>query len=252
MAEDTEKSDTPPGEEKPVQPKQPATDQAAEKTSAISTSDSKKKNRPSWQDRLLPFMVVIILGVAVFFFVSTYIQMSYLHRTILQMPGVDINQSPTDSIINSAETFAERYAARELEIKSNMEAYVVAQRYHQANVYLMSGLWIRYLGFVTGMILAIVGASFVLGKLREPQQKLKGKFPGVDVSLRTASPGIILVVVGALLMFATMLDRDYYKVSDGNIYLPYAESVTTITPTPTLIDTLIPFFDEFEGTAQPP
>jgi hypothetical protein len=72
-----------------------------------------------------------------------------------------------------------------------MESFLVTQRYHQAAAQLMAGLWTRYLGFITGMILALVGASFVLGKLREPAQKIDGKFPMIDFSIRTASPGII-------------------------------------------------------------
>ena len=117
-----------------------------------------------------------------------------------------------------------------------MEAFIVTQRYHHASVLLMFGLWTRYLGFITGMILALVGASFVLGKLREPAQRLAGRLSTFDFSLRTTSPGVILTVLGVLLMFTTILDKDMYEVTDGNVYLfpVNVANTTEISPLPTL------------------
>jgi hypothetical protein len=154
------------------------------------------------------------------------------------MPDVDIGSEADAELIASAEKFEDRLSARDLEVKSKMEAFIVTQRYHQANVLLMANLWIRYLGFATGMILSLVGASFVLGKLREPAQKLEGKFSMVDLSLRTTSPGIILVALGVLLMFTTLVDEDYYKVTDGNVYLSPAIAETTLQQTS--LDTFLP------------
>jgi hypothetical protein len=101
----------------------------------------------------------------------------------------------------------------------------------------MSGLWLRYLGFVTGMILALVGASFVLGKLREPLTEITGELPKINLSLRSASPGIILVFLGAVLMIATILDEDKYEADENRIYLtgletPITEDLGTIAEPP--------------------
>lgn len=194
---------------------------------SVKQSNSKKpsnsvlpaKPKPKWQERLLPTMNGLLIGLTVFFFLTTFAQMIYLHWSILQSPPVDINQAGGDTLIASAETFNDRLHARELEVNSRMEAFIVTQRYHHVSVQLMAGLWTRYLGFITGMILALVGASFVLGKLREPPQNLSGRFSVLDFSLRTTSPGIILVVLGVLLMFATITDKDTYSLTDSNIYL---------------------------------
>jgi len=105
-----------------------------------------------------------------------------------------------------------------------MEAFIVENRYHQVSVSLMAGLWLRYLGFVTGMILSLVGASFVLGKLREPVTEIAGKLSNVNLSLQSASPGIILVFLGAVLMIATILDEDKYELEDHRIYLTGLET----------------------------
>jgi len=178
-----------------------------------------KKPKLKWQERLLPTMNGLLVGLTIFFFLTTFGQMAYLHWSILQIPEVNISQTSAESLITSTDTFEDRMNARELEVRSRMEAFIVTQRYRQVSVLLMAGLWIRYLGFITGMILALVGASFVLGKLREPNQKFTGKFSWIDISLRTTSSGVILAVLGVILMFATILNKDFYNVSDSNVYL---------------------------------
>ncbi len=177
-----------------------------------------------WQVQLLPMMSRLLIGLTLFFFIASFIQMAYLHWNILQSPPVDIDPSDGEAILASAESFADRLSARELEVRSKMEAYIVSQRYHQASLLLMSGLWIRYLGFMTGMILALVGASFILGKLREPRTKIEGKASNAAFSLLTTSPGIILAVLGAILVFATIMDKDTYEVKDSNTYLFLVET----------------------------
>jgi hypothetical protein len=177
----------------------------------------------------------ILVGLTAFFFVATFVQLLYLHATIVQIPPIDLHPTPGPVSIN-ATTFDERLEARRLEILGTMEAYLAERRYHQASVQLMSGIWIRYLGFVTGMILALVGASFVLGKLQEPESEITGKSSVIDFSLKSASPGIILVVFGALLMFTTIITRQEYTVEDRPIYLldSRTQGASTGTTSPTL------------------
>lgn len=210
------------------------------------SSDRRKKpSKPArqaasvtkWQAQLLPMMSRLLIGLTLFFFIASFIQMAYLHWNILQSPPVDIEPSDGESILASAESFADRLSARELEVRSKMEAYIVSRRYHQASLLLMSGLWVRYLGFMTGMILALVGASFVLGKLREPRTKIEGKVSKAAFSLLTTSPGIILALLGTTLMFATIVDKDLYDVRDSNVYIfPAAtEDVLKNSSEPTLM-----------------
>ena len=51
-----------------------------------------------------------------------------------------------------------------------LEQELVARRYEQANLMLSTSLWTRLMGFITGMILALVGAAFILGKLQEDRR----------------------------------------------------------------------------------
>ena len=172
-----------------------------------------------WQERLLPTMVNLLIGLTLFFFATTLAQMAYLHWSILQYQTLEVSSASSEKLLESATTFEEIKNARETETVLEMEAYLIQRRYHHASVALMAGLWIRYLGFITGMILALVGASFILGKLREPATELTGKASGVDFSLKSASPGIILAVLGVILMFTTIVNKDVYEVQDAPVYV---------------------------------
>jgi len=46
-----------------------------------------------WQDRLLPTMNGLLVGLTIFFFLATFAQMVFIHWSILQTPPVEINQT---------------------------------------------------------------------------------------------------------------------------------------------------------------
>jgi len=198
----------------------------------------KLQTRERWQERLLPVMMGILIGLTAFFFVASFIQISYLHWNIIQYPPVNLEPALQNNLVSSAVTFDEQLEARRFDVQARMEAYVIEQRYHHANVMIMSGIWIRYLGFVTGMILSLVGASFVLGKMREGVSEVESKTPDFGFSLRSSSPGIILVVLGVMLMFATIIDKDTYEVQDSPAYLNARGMQSLLLTTPEPIPTL--------------
>jgi hypothetical protein len=109
----------------------------------------------------------------------------------------------------------------------------------------MARVWVRYLGFVTGMILALVGAVFVLGKIREDRTDLGLQHKDFKGTLSTTSPGLVLATLGSILMLVTLLTHHEIDVADGPLYvtLPYAsvrlpagpqapEDVTKLAPLP--------------------
>jgi hypothetical protein len=226
----------------------------AESNPAKKTPPPKKTKTSTarWQERLLPTMVNLLIGLTLFFFATTLAQMAYLHWSILEYPALEISSAASEKLLESATTFEEQERALQTEILIEMEAYVIQRRYHHASVALMAGLWIRYLGFITGMILALVGASFILGKLREPATELTGKTSGMDFSLKSASPGIILAVLGVILMFTTIVNQDVYEVQDAPVYVngqsqPVLLDLSTPEPLPTLED-----LELLYGTPTPP
>jgi hypothetical protein len=69
------------------------------------------------------------------------------------------------------------------------------------------------------MILSFLGASFILGKMREPQTETSGKAGMAEFSLKTSSPGIILTVLGVILMLSTIVMQHEHTVVDNPVYL---------------------------------
>ncbi len=176
-----------------------------------------------WQARLRAWMQFIVTGVLAFFLLASGWQIYYLHQKIEQAPALELAFAPENNLAPGQEQW--RTLAR-------LEAHAVQQRYHQANVILMARIWTTYLGFVTGMILAVVGATFILGKLREPTSEISGKAENWQISIASTSPGLIMVVLGTLLMLVTIMTHHQIDVKDGPLYLGgTATSQTTATTT---------------------
>ncbi|MDZ7344736.1 MAG: hypothetical protein ONA90_09530, partial [candidate division KSB1 bacterium] len=162
-----------------------------------------------WQARIRPWMQVVVTGTIVFFLIASGWQIWYIHQRIVQAPELKLD-FPTSA------PAAEQEQWRSL---TKLEAYSIQQRYHQANVILMSRIWTTYLGFVTGMILAIVGAAFILGKLREQSSQISGETEFWKISIASTSPGLVMVVLGTVLMLTTILVHHKMDVKEGAIYV---------------------------------
>ena len=184
----------------------------------MKTEESQNSNSLRiWQNNMLPLMKRLVIGLVMFFFIASCIQLLYLHRTIQDAPTLNIETyllNLSKEIPPAKRSFQDvKYYALVL-----MENNALARRHHQANVLLMSRVWVRYLGFVTGMILAMVGAIFILGKLQEPISELASKIDKAEVTLKSNSPGIILAVLGVILMLATILTHHNIEVRDVAVY----------------------------------
>lgn len=88
---------------------------------------------------------------------------------------------------------------------ARLEEKSLDRRYSQGGLLLVSRIFTKYLGFFTGMILAIVGAVFIIGKLQESSSDIEGAI-GEQMKLKivSSSPGIIFGVLGTVLMLSTI------------------------------------------------
>jgi hypothetical protein len=185
-----------------------------------------------WQSRLLPFMVTAIGVLALFFFVSSFIQLDRLNEAVAQRsdPALDAVLTAVDK---AAELLPPAEATEMLRWKTMalLERDVVRQRYGQVNSTLLLRAWTRQMGFVTGMMLAFVGAIFILAKLSDSGTQLNAEGSGLKGALSTSSPGIVLCVLGTTLMLVTLtinfefatVDRPVYLAPVGLVAAPAAE-----------------------------
>ncbi len=187
----------------------------------------------AWNRLLLPVMIGMVVGLSLFFFAASMWQLYTLQQSIADSPPLDLSVTLAQMRLPEASSdIAARQALQRWQTLSLLEQHALNQRYHQANVLLMARVWVRYLGFVTGMILALVGAVFVLGKMREARSELSVASQGYQGKISTHSPGLILASLGVLLMLTTLLAHHEINVNDGPLYvlLPYSKVTLTSAP----------------------
>jgi hypothetical protein len=168
----------------------------------------------AWQLRLLPLMIRMIVGLTFFFFAASLGQLVYLHSVIDRVPITNyaaLSNPPADS--------SHATVSPEFRILASLDANLLDRRYHQANVFLMGRLWTSYLGFVTGMILALVGAIFILGKLRIDASELSASGAGASLGLKSTSPGLILAALGVVLMVTTIVTNHPIQTADSAVFV---------------------------------
>ena len=174
----------------------------------------------SWQEKLLPLMTWMIIGLTIFFFVASFIQLYYLHQKIDNGPVISL---PEAAAFNSGSIQTGKeldyLQLMQWETLAALDEHTLNLRYHQANILLMARIWTRYLSFVTGMILCLVGSTFILGKIEVSPTVGKGGSEAFKFSIRTSSPGIILALLGTALMMTSVLVHNEIDVTDGPAYL---------------------------------
>jgi hypothetical protein len=191
-------------------------------------SDSAELNlrrREAWLRRMLPWMIAMVFGLTIFFFAASAIQLSYLHYEIKNAPTssfdlpdqlLQASAGQGDKVMSGGP--AERLPAAVVATLGALERSAMARRYHQANVLLLSRVWTSYLGFVTGMVLAMVGAIFVLGRLEIATSSVDAKVAGNELSFKSSSPGLLMALFGVALMMITIVTHHDISVEDRAIY----------------------------------
>jgi hypothetical protein len=177
----------------------------------------------SWQKRMLPLMVRLVLALTIFFFTISLVQLTYLHWTIRQAPPLNLTPALTELRSHPPATFEQRLKLAELEMMAGLDAGTVEQRYHQVSAMLMARVWKGYMGFVTGMILAMVGALFILGKMQEPVS-VSSDGQGGPLSIRSTSPGLVMCFLGMILMGITIVVNHRIDIVDAPGNLRYYQS----------------------------
>ncbi|MDB5014172.1 MAG: hypothetical protein JWQ25_2374 [Daejeonella sp.] len=172
-----------------------------------------------WQNKLLPSMRNLVIGLACFFFIATLGQLAYLQYSIRSAPSINLASTLQKYTTTKNDSFQERKELMKLESLILLEANTLERRHHHSHIVLMASIWVRYLAFVTGMILAFIGAIFILGKLEESKSVITASINTADVTLKSASPGIILVVLGSALIITTIIMQHTVTVTDASVYL---------------------------------
>jgi hypothetical protein len=205
---------------------------------AETVDPAERRDIARWQKRLLPFVLIAISAMGAFFFISSIIQLNSLSERISfqKSPGIERTFTAFEAK-GDLTNQADRLDYLRWKTMVMLEQDVVQRRYAQVNATTMLSAWTRHLGFLTGMILTLVGAVFILSKLSESPTTLSGEGGGAKAALETSSPGIILVVLGTVLMVMTLVKDFEFTTTDAPVYIGRSEPAEAARPPPPALDT---------------
>lgn len=181
--------------------------------------DQESRSLIRWQRRLLPLMMSMLVGASLFFFIATAWQLWSLNAGIRDSPQLPVEQLLRPANCAPSQSAEACLAQRKFDTSAILEAHTLGHRYHQAMHVVASSIWSRYLGFVTGMTLALIGAAFILGKIDVKESTAEGKFGDWGASLRTTSPGLVLCALGTILMVVAITTLHTFKAEDRALFV---------------------------------
>ncbi|MCH7727751.1 MAG: hypothetical protein IH991_14915 [Planctomycetes bacterium] len=167
------------------------------------------KSDTPWQDRLLPVMVFLLVFVTAFFFVSSWLIAQEIQESVLDYRGADQESLLTLFQEKSDVGTAQLY----------LSACSMNLRHQQARGLLASRIWVQYMSFVTGMAMCMVGAAFILGKLKS-MTEVSAKSPDIAMALKANSPGLVLAFLGTLLIVISLFSDRTITVEDSVTTVP--------------------------------
>jgi hypothetical protein len=180
-----------------------------------------------WQKKLMPWMISVPTALMIIFILLATMQLKTFESHIYQSDSLNIAKSlPKVDAINIDTSVDKKLGYLRLYTLAKMEEYSINRRYNQAGEILISGIYTKYLGFFTGMILSIVGAVFIISKLKEDTSNLEGTVnEQIKFKLISSSPGIIFGVLGTILMITTILKTVESNVTDVPLFLNYQNTL---------------------------
>jgi len=176
-----------------------------------------ERRREAWQGKLLPLMAGMLVATALFFAVMSVVELRALYPRVEQQP-LDLGTSFA-AFEEARPAVRGDFDYLRFKTLALLEADALHRRYHQATATMLARVWTRQLGFLTGMVLALVGAAFVLGRLREDTSTVELGSGNVRAAIASSSPGLVLATLGAVLMAVTLTVPFGVETRDVATYL---------------------------------
>jgi hypothetical protein len=169
-----------------------------------------------WQRRLLPFMTGALIVLAILFFAISFYDAREVRGFVAMQGQESVREQLQNVLGNEGASQSTNVLERSLLL---LEAEAMDKRYAQATALLMSRVWARQLTFITGMVLAFMGAVFILGKLREGGTEANLGTASFKAAITSSSPGLVLAFLGTTLIAITMMFQPQIGVQDRPVYI---------------------------------
>ena len=188
-----------------------------------------QSERAAWQRALLPLMAAFLVLAAIFFAVMSIFELREFYDEVAHEP-LDLAMHFTEMEEGAPADALNHPDYVRFKVLALLEAEALQRRYHQANATMLGRIWTRQLGFITGMLIALVGAAFILGRLQEAPTTFELASDQLKGALATSSPGIVLAVLGTALMALTLWIPFGVETRDINTYLDRPATITAPAP----------------------
>jgi hypothetical protein len=90
----------------------------------------------------------------------------------------------------------------------------------------MSRIVVKQLSFITGIVMALLGALFILGKVSELSSKVEGGTAQWHIGINSASPGLILSFFGTVLLVISLSSEINLSTRERAVYVNPADSIS--------------------------
>lgn len=110
-------------------------------------------------------------------------------------------------------------SAGDMIVYCKLDQDLTNRRYALAASGVSGALWTRYFTCLSGLIMVAVGSIFILMKLEISQGEFAAKGTGVELGLKTSSPGLALTLMGAALLAAAAYTPAKFDIADGPSFI---------------------------------
>jgi tellurite resistance protein TehA-like permease len=174
-----------------------------------------------WQRKLLPLMTRFLVVLAVTFFILSLVDVYEMRNFVRDEANQSVRAQVT-ALLQQSKKDPQSTSGTLTVIPQALlllESEAMDKRYRQASALLLSRIWTRQLSFMTGMVLAFIGAVFILGKLSESKTDAGLTVADLKSSISSSSPGLILAFFGTTLIALSIVVQPKIEVQDRPVYI---------------------------------
>lgn len=176
------------------------------------------KNRGFFEDLFLYLTLILVIA-----FSSWFLSESHENTQDRLQPKTEANifLDEIKRIEASDKNAADKNYLAYLQAQSNLNK----KRYDLASQTLIANLTRKNIGFLIGTILSLIGCIVIVRRIRNMSLEAEGNVSEAKLKFLSASPGVLLVFFGSIIVTATILRTDEINVKDYEPVSPFNKSV---------------------------
>jgi hypothetical protein len=155
-----------------------------------------------WFGMLSALVILLMIGLG-FWYLNRIVELSQAYQSTLDFASVLENPEPNPTIVTLG-----------------LEHDGLAMRNKRGVGALYMRAYSQFLAIISGTVLALLGAVFILARVDSVQTQAEGSWGNAKWLLTSASPGVITTFIGAMLIGGVVyVSRSTISVTDAPVFL---------------------------------